>query len=146
MKLEKAKYTAKASAKGGKVARVTTGDGLIDLEYRPPKEIDGTGETGSHTNAEQLLAAGYATCMSSTLELAAEKMQLDINPDHIFVEARVQMGNDEQASGFAYLVDLEIGLNSLDKETLEKLTQIAHKDCPYSKALQGNVDVRLHLQ
>lgn len=144
MKLQENKYTANATAIGGKEAKVTTGDGLINMEYRPPKEIDGTGETGKHTNAEQLLAAGYATCMSSTLELAAEKMQLHINPDEIQVDAEIKMGNDEEASGFAYQIDLKVAVGSLDQETIERLVSIAHKDCPYSKAMQGNVQISVN--
>ena len=144
MKLQENKYTANATAIGGKQAKVTTGDGLIDMEYRPPKELDGTGETGKHTNAEQLLAAGYATCMSSTLELAAEKMQLNINPENIKVDAIIKMGNDEEASGFAYKINLNVAVGSLEKETVERLIKIAHKDCPYSKAMQGNVDIKFN--
>lgn len=144
MKLQDNKYTANATAVGGKEAKVTTGDGLINMEYRPPKEIDGTGETGKHTNAEQLLAAGYATCMSSTLELAAEKMQLHINPDEIKVDAEVKMGNDQNASGFAYQIDLKVAVDSLDNDTIQRLIDIAHKDCPYSKAMQGNVEINVN--
>ncbi len=141
MKLQDNKYTAKATAIGGKEAKVTTGDGLINMEYRPPKEVDGTGESGKHINAEQLLAAGYATCMSSTLELAAEKTQLHVNPDDIKVDASIKMGNDEEGSGFAYQIDLSIAVGSLDKETVDRLIKIAHKDCPYSKAMKDNVEI-----
>ena len=140
------KYSTSAKASGGKNARITTEDGLINLEYKPPKELQGDGVEGQHTNPEQLLAAGYAGCMSSSIQLAAEKMQISIDPANIEVNATVNMGDDTSGSGFGYTIDLETDIKQLDQENKQKIIEIAHKECPYYKAMRGNIDVKIAIR
>ena len=47
--------------------------------------------------------------------------------------------------GFKLEVDLHVTLVGLDQAGAEALLAKAHAICPYSNALRGNVDVRLHL-
>ena len=137
------KYTTKAKASGGKNARIVSEDGLINLEYRPPKELQGNGIEGQHTNPEQLLAAGYAGCMSSSIQLAAEKLQIKVDPKQIEVTAIVNMGDDTSGSGFGYTIDLETNIKQLDQQNKQKIIETAHKECPYYKAMRGNIDVKV---
>lgn len=55
MKLEKAIYTAEATATGGRDGHARTSDGKVDVLLTPPKEMGGSGEG---TNPEQLFVCG----------------------------------------------------------------------------------------
>ena len=59
MSLEKAVYTARAKATGGRDGRATSDDQILDVKLAVPKEMGGP---GGGTNPEQLFAAGYSAC------------------------------------------------------------------------------------
>ncbi|MGC8165473.1 organic hydroperoxide resistance protein, partial [Salmonella enterica] len=59
-KLEKALYTATATATGGREGSAKSSDGVLDVKLSTPKELGGAG--GNGTNPEQLFAAGYSAC------------------------------------------------------------------------------------
>ncbi|MGV0333499.1 Ohr family peroxiredoxin [Corynebacterium kroppenstedtii] len=64
-------YTAcVTSTGGGRDGHVVSDDGHIDLDVRPPKAMGGSGEG---TNPEQLVAAGWAACFNSALQLIAKQ-------------------------------------------------------------------------
>ena len=139
------KYTTSANAKGGKNAKIITDDGLLNLEYQPPVELQGSGKKGKHTNPEQLLAAGYAGCMSSSIQLAAEKLQKNVDPSDIKVTATVHMGDDQESSGFGYSIELDISIGQLESEEKSLIIETAHKECPYYKSMKGNVDIKVNI-
>ena len=62
-------YEIKASATGGRAGRVTSGDGVLDLQLALPKGLGGPG--GELPNPEMLFAAGYAACFQSALGVVA---------------------------------------------------------------------------
>ena len=47
--------------------------------------------------------------------------------------------------GYQLDIDLHVIIAGLDRAAAEALLAKAHAICPYSNALRGNVDVRLHL-
>src|SRR5690625_7593071 len=63
------KYTATATAQGGREGHVRSADGLVDLDMRPPAELGGP---GGAANPELLFAAGYAACFQGALGLAGK--------------------------------------------------------------------------
>lgn len=145
MKTLERKYSTTVKAKGGKDANIISDDGLLNLPYQPPKELKGNGQPGKHTNPEQLLAAGYASCLGSSIQLTAEKLQLDVKPENIEVAATVHMGNDDEGSGFGYSIDLVVDIQELTMEEQHRILEIAQKECPYTKALEGNVPINVSL-
>jgi lipoyl-dependent peroxiredoxin len=72
MAIEKAIYTARAKAMGGRVGTAKSDDGQIDLKLDRPVEMGGK---GNGTNPEQLFAAGYAACFIGALRIVAGKRQ-----------------------------------------------------------------------
>jgi Ohr subfamily peroxiredoxin len=130
-------YTAEATAWGGREGRTATTDGILDVTLAVPKELGGPGEA---TNPEQLFAAGYAACFHSALKLIGRREKIDVSESA--VTARVGLGMNE-SGGFNIVVELEAELPDVDRETAERLVELAHHVCPYSNATRGNVEVQL---
>ncbi|RLQ90625.1 organic hydroperoxide resistance protein [Falsibacillus albus] len=135
--MEKALYTASATAQGGRSGKVTTSDGTLDLNLSMPKSLGGNEEAGA-TNPEQLFAAGYSACFDSALHLVAQKARKKIESR---VTAEVSIG--KEGDGFGLAVKLNVGINGVSQEEAEELVEKAHGVCPYSKATRGNIDVQL---
>jgi Ohr subfamily peroxiredoxin len=128
-----------ATAVGGRDGRAYTEDETFDLEMSTPKELGGTG--GSGTNPEQLFAAGYSACFLSALKLVGSKRKIDIAADSS-VSATVGIGPNGQG-GFGLVVQLSASLPGVERTTAEQLVAEAHQICPYSNAIRGNVDVHI---
>jgi lipoyl-dependent peroxiredoxin len=129
-------YTAEATASGGREGRVRSSDGALSLELSIPKELGGPG--GVATNPEQLFAAGFAACFENALRLVARRAKVPIGQSS--VTAKVGIGPDD-AGGYQLRVELHVQLPDLDAEIARGIVENAHRVCPYSKAVQGNVDV-----
>ena len=132
-------YTAKATAHGGRDGRTTSSDDRLDLKITVPQELGGpSGSDG--TNPEQLFAAGYASCFHSAVKLIAEHRKIDHKDSA--VTAEVDLG-PTGTGGFGLAVRLELSLPGVDDEMAQKVLKRAHRHCPYSNAIRGNVDVQL---
>lgn len=134
----KALYETSATAVGGRNGKVKTSDGILDLEVRLPKSMGGN--TTGYTNPEQLFAAGYAACFDNALNYMAKLERLPISSK---VTANVALINGD--GGFDLAVNLDVEINGVEPEVANRLLEMAHKGCPYSRALKGNVDVKINL-
>jgi osmotically inducible protein OsmC len=135
-------YTAQATSEGGRAnGRAYTSDGRLDVPIEPPAELGGPEDTNA-TNPEQLFAAGYAACFHSAMKTIAGMKEIDLTESH--VTSRVSLGVIE-GSGIGLAAELHISLPGLDAETAEKLVRRAHRRCPYSAAVKGNIEVALFL-
>lgn len=134
-------YTAKATTKGGRNGHVTSSDKVLDLDLRSPKEMGGTEE--GYTNPEQLFAAGYASCFSSAMELMARRKRVNI--EGMELTAEVSIGPDPADNGFRLQVEMTADFpKGVTGEQARELLTETHNFCPYSKAIRGNVEVKLH--
>ena len=116
----------------------------LDIQYTATAvSTGGRNGEGGKTNPEQLFAAGYAACFSSSAKLAAETMNLDINPDDLKVTCHVSLGKDKQENGFGLKIKMEMDVKGLEQDAKQRLLEKANDLCPYSKAIRGNVDVEL---
>jgi Ohr subfamily peroxiredoxin len=131
------KYTALASATGGRDGRASTDDGSLDVKLSTPKELGGAGGDGH--NPEQLFAMGYSACFIGAMKAASGQTKIKV-PNDVGVSAEVGIGPRE-GGGFGIAVELTVSLPGLDKAYAEKLVETAHTICPYSNAIRGNVDV-----
>jgi lipoyl-dependent peroxiredoxin len=130
---ERVLYTAKVRVTGGREVGVAkSSDGRLDIKLSPP------GGPGEGTNPEQLLAAAWPACFEGAIGLVARKMKIAL-PAEVAVDAEV----DLCLTGDAYSLKarLNVSLPGVDRATAQALVDAAHKTCPYSKALRGNVDV-----
>lgn len=133
-------YIAHALATGdGRNGHVRSGDGLVDLDLGIPADLGGAG--GDVSNPEQLFAAGYSACFLSALTSVARLQRVKLNGAH--VEARVTIAGG--AAGFDLSVELVVTAPGVSTEDGEKLLEAAHQKCPYSKAVTGNIPVKLTL-
>ncbi len=129
-------YTTKAHVTGGREGRARTDDGLLDVALAMPKALGGT---GGATNPEQLFAAGYAACFESAVRFIARKQKLPLQDAAVTATVSL-LPNGE---GFRLGVALEAETKGLDRDAAEALVAAAHKVCPYSNAVAGNIDVAL---
>jgi len=134
-------YQARGTASGGRNGRVTTDDGGVDMVLAMPKELGGTGAKGA--NPEQLFACGYAACFDSALAFVVGKSKRSLSGTQ--VEASVGIGPNA-ADGFALAVTLTVSLPGVPEAEAQRLMEEAHRICPYSNAIRGNVDVVLTLK
>ena len=137
LKANKVLYTAKVHTAGNRDGGVSrSDDGRIDLTHTVP------GKPGNGTNPEQLLAAGWSACFQGAMGLAAAQMKVAI-PAGTAIDAEVDlcMGDD----GYSLQARLNVSVPGLPRDIALALIDAAHRTCPYSKALHGNVPVELNL-
>lgn len=132
-------YTAEATAEGGRDGRTRSSDGRLELRTVAPPELGGPADADG-TNPEQLFAAGYASCFHSAVKLVAEHGKV-AHADSA-VTARVGFG-PTGSGGFGLEVALDVQLPGVDAGAAEKVVRRAHRHCPYSNAVKGNVEVTL---
>ena len=134
---EKLLYTAKVRTTGGRdhgVAR--SSDGHLDVRLSTP------GTMGNGTNPEQLLAAGWSACFESAMGLAAGKKKIAL-PADLAIDAEVDLN---LANGGYFLRGrLNVSVPGIERDIAQALVDEAHKICPYSKAMRGNVDIAINL-
>lgn len=138
MSLDDALYIAESTATGGgRDGRITSADGKLDMDTRPPKEMGGSGEG---VNPELLFSAGYAACFLSALRLVARSRKIDLD-DATGITVRCGIGKD--ATGYGLTTEIVGYLPGLEQAQAEELMQQANQVCPYSKATRGNVESTL---
>ncbi|CDX22780.1 conserved hypothetical protein [Mesorhizobium plurifarium] len=130
-------YTAQAHVSGGRNGHGETSDGLLKVDLAMPKELGGK---GGATNPEQLFAVGYAACFESAVRFVARQQKLPLKDASI--TSTVSLYPNDQG-GFRLGVSLAVEIKGLDQTGAEALVSEAHKICPYSNAIRGNIDVAL---
>jgi lipoyl-dependent peroxiredoxin len=140
MALEKALYTARASATGGRDGHARSDDGVLDVKLATPKELGGAG--GAGTNPEQLFAAGYSACFLGAMKHVAAQTKASLPAD---TKISGDVGIGPILNGFGIEVTLSISLPGMDRAAAQDLINKAHVVCPYSNATRGNIDVKLNL-
>lgn len=132
-------YTAEVTATGnGRDGEVVSSDGVIDEKLATPKEMGGPG--GSHTNPEQLFAAGYSACFHSALRLVARQAKAELGETTI--TANVSLNKSDEGK-FVLSVKLVAHLPGLEQGLADQLVTGAHQVCPYSNATRGNIEVSI---
>lgn len=130
------KYTASATATGGREGTVRTMDGSLDLQLRFPEEMGGQ---GGGSNPELLFAAGFAGCFRGALGRAGRVARVDTS--HATVTVHVGIGPEGESFGLD--VTIEVGVPGESESVILELAERAHELCAYSKATRGNIPVVL---
>ncbi len=132
-------YTAEATVTGARRGHGKTSDGRLEVDFSSPSELGGDGGPG--TNPEQLFALGYGACFQSAIASVARRREL--NTDDSTVTARVGLGAIGEGR-IGLVVALDVTLPSVtDRSAAEELVAQAHRRCPYSNAVRGNVEVTI---
>lgn len=130
-------YTGKTHTTGGREHGVSrSSDGNLDIKLSTP------GAKGTGTNPEQLFAAGWSACFEGALGIGAKKLRIAL-PAETAIDAEVDLVSD--STGYALQARLNVSLPGLNREDAWKLLDFAHANCPYSKAISGNIPVEINL-
>lgn len=131
-------YHTSATATGGRDGHTRIDDGSIGFDL-----VGFQNQSGKQgTNPEQLFAMGYAACFDSAMNHVAPSLGLQPKKS----STSVAVGIGQKADGaFALDLDITITVEGLSEEDARKLIQKAHEVCPYSNAVRGNVETRLHV-
>jgi Ohr subfamily peroxiredoxin len=141
MAIEKALYTATATATGGRTGTAKSSDGVLDVALSTPKELGGAG--GAGTNPEQLFAAGYSACFIGAMKAVSARQKIAL-PAEVSITSEVGIGPHANKPGaFGIQVAMKISVPGMDRAQLEALVATAHEVRPYSNATRGNIDVTL---
>jgi len=133
-------YTANARTSGGRDGHVQTDDGLLNIDLAMPKSLGGKGNA---TNPEQLFAAGYAACFESAVRHVARLQKLPLTDASVASTVGLHQTPE---GGFALSVALAVEVKGLAQDVADELVAAAHRVCPYSNAIRGNIDVALSVQ
>lgn len=131
-------YKTSATATGGRDGHTRVDDGSIGFDLVGFQHE--SGKVG--TNPEQLFAMGYAACFDSAMNHVAPS--LGIKPSQSSTSVAVGIG---QKAGGAFSLDLDITITvaGISEAEARTLIEKAHEVCPYSNAVRGNVETRLHV-
>src|SRR5271170_2750478 len=130
-------YTTKVAATGGRHGHIRSEDGVLDLKLALPRQLGGKGDA---TNPETLFAGGYAACFENAILHISRDAGLRFVDEDIEVIAEIGLSRNE-TGGFVLSAALAVTIAGVDQEKAEELVAAAHKICPYSNAIHGNVDV-----
>jgi lipoyl-dependent peroxiredoxin len=131
-------YSTKVTATGGRHGHIRSEDGLLDLKLALPRQLGGKGDA---TNPEQLFAGGYAACFENALLRVSREAGLRFADEAVEVTAQVGIRRNG-AGTFVLSAALAVTIAGVDQKKAEDLVESAHKICPYSNAIRGNVDVK----
>src|SRR4051812_41964415 len=134
----KTQYVAEVISQGGRTGTVESASRGFSAKLHGPAE---DGSDGS-TTPEDLFGAAYAACFHSAVANAAERAHLKLEGSTI--TARVALDENDQG-GYQLGIELRASLPGIDEAQAKRLLHQAHQTCPYSKAVRGNVDVKLTL-
>lgn len=129
-------YTGKTHTTGGRNGESRSDDGRLDIK------LSAIGSSGTGTNPEQLLAAGWSACFIGAMGKAAVALKVTL-PTDVAVDTEVDLGKTENA--FFLQARLNVSLPGLDPAVARAVVDAAHQTCPYSKATRGNIDVVINL-
>jgi len=132
-------YESEVKNTGGRTGKSFSPDHAFAVDIAPAKEVSGV-ET-SATNPEQLFAAGYAACFHQALQSAFRRNNVQAISSEVSVFVALNMEPADRS--YEISVRIRATVQGFPQENAEKYVAQAHTICPYSKAIKGNVDVKL---
>ena len=131
-------YKTAATATGGRNGKITSENGILNIDVKMPKALGGAND--DYLNPEMLFAGGYAACFDSALNLVIHKSKRKTGTTA--TTAKVSIGQNDEG-GFKLAVDLHTNIPDVSLEEAQNLIEKAHSICPYSNATRGNIEVNL---
>jgi len=130
-------FTAEAVSRGGRSGTIQTPDGLLNVTLGNPLE---KGAEKRGPSPELLFAGAYSACYHGALANAAKKLGTAVADST--VRALVSLIEDDQG-GYRLAVELHAQLPGIERVQARHIMEVAHKTCPYSRALRGDTSVKL---
>lgn len=133
-------FSTKAINTGGRFGGVSKlEDGSMEVKTQKPESMGGNPDSDA-TNPEELFALGYAACFQSSLEGILEARNVE---GETRIEVTVDFLEDETDNGFKIGTKVEVAIEGEDEKTAQRLAELGHRSCPYSKATAGNIDTEI---
>ena len=124
-------YIANVHVTGGREGAARSSDGRLDVKLSTP------GGAGQGTNPEQLFAAGWSAWFEGAMAIAAKSKGIAL-PEDVAIDAEVSLLHGED--GYSLGARLNVSVPGLDRDAARQIIEMAHRACPYSKAIKGNID------
>jgi Ohr subfamily peroxiredoxin len=143
-KIEQVLFSGNSHATINRDPNVPRGEfGLLDLTLSASgDESRAFIATGLHPRAEQLFSGAWSACYISAFEIAASIKKVTLPSDYS-VDIQVSIGT--AGAGHCLGAQFTIRAPGLATDVVEKIAQLAHQICPYSKATHGNIEVGLNI-
>jgi osmotically inducible protein OsmC len=124
--------TISVTTTGGRDGHGETSDGLIQADFK---------SKGGGPTPEHFFALGYSACFGSALSGVSRLKQVQLPADFsVTVKVDLNVGDNHD---YSLAAELQVKLPGLEKSVAEDLVKAADQMCPYSKAIRGNVPVKL---
>ena len=140
--MRKTILTRTVKATGGRNGSLATPEGKT-WTLGLPKELGGDSKPET-TNPEELFAAGYSACFASSLEYIL--MTKEVAYETLMVTAKALLLKDDAQGGFKFAIDAIAHIEGLPLDEAQKYVDEAYGFCPYSRAIKGNVDVKIEVK
>ena len=124
-------FTGKIHITAGRNGTARSSDGFLDVNVAEP-----------HPAAENLFAAAWSACFLGAVGLVAGQRKIAL-PETPSIDATIDLLH--RGGGFELRARLDVAVPGIDRTLAQELIEAAHKICPYSKAIAGNIDVELNL-
>ena len=132
-------YSSTVTSKGGIKGHVSSDNDAIDLDVFMPTGED---EDKKGTTPEQLFAASYAACLEGTLYHIAKLNNVEISDTEVKAEVKaVQV----EKGDLRFELDMKVTIPEVDEQKAQHILDEAYKNCPLTKATQGNMEVNIAL-
>ncbi len=127
----------KMTAYGGRDGIVKDTTNGITYDLRKPVEMGGKDQPG--TDPETLFAAGYASCLASSIEYLLSANH--VSYDDVTVEAttHLMMVPDK---GFTFKLTVKTRIKGVSSDVETAYRKKGQAFCPFSRAIAGNVDIK----
>lgn len=125
-----------ATTYGGRNGEIKDTNSGMTYKLATPIEMGGDGQEG--TNPEELFSVGYSSCFASSLEYLLKNAKVQYEDLYVKAETKLMAIPNE---GFRFKLVVEARIKGVDEKTQEIFVEMARGFCPYSKAIQGNVEV-----
>ena len=120
-------FSGKTHNTSGRNGGTRSADASLDLRLAEP-----------HPAAENLFSAAWSACYMGAIQLAAAQRKIKLTAD-LTVDAEIDLLRDGDA--FFLRARLSVSVPGVEREQAQALLEAAHKICPYSKAVHGNIKV-----
>jgi Ohr subfamily peroxiredoxin len=117
--------------------------GVVDIKLSAPGGEDHELIAAEpHPTAEQLFAGAWSACYITSLGVAASLKKVAL-PAGASVD--VQVDDGQTGTGWFLGARFSVRLPGLSRDVAEAIVHSAHQICPYSKAVNGNMEVAVEV-
>ena len=98
--------------------------------------------TDLHPRAEQLFSGAWAGCYITNFGRVAARKKVTL-PSDFSVDIQVSIGS--AGAGYCLGAEFTVRVPGLTTEAVEELVELTHQNCPYSKAVHGNIEITTNI-